>query len=207
MDDTAEDTAEFWGLTNAILAEIDAAFAGASREGGMSWSQSKVADNYGDEKEYATAGAMDRDRDWHEVAADSDWRLESGIGGFSFLDPIGYRYYLPAAMTVAARTGQDERLVYALTLSDRSDLREYGLQQWSLLNHRQRLCVRHFIEHMVQLYRLANRPFWNEEIYADEWELALNSYWHSIPDEDPSPPEKPMAKHRNRKKRSTTNRF
>ena len=169
------------GKRKAILAEIREAFQGVSREGGVSWSESNVIDDYGTDEERAVARARDLDKSWEEVANDPVWHdhYERRVGSFSFLDPIGYRYYLPAAMLVAIGEIFYEWLCYSLTLSRQPGLRKYKLEQWSLLDDRQRLCVCHFIEYMIE---------WSarEELYkdalADDWKKALDSYWKDVPD-------------------------
>lgn len=75
----------------ALIKEIHAAFAGVSREGGVSWSETRVLDMYGSDDERKAARAQDTDRSWSELVDDPKW-YEIGIGGFSFLDPISVRY-------------------------------------------------------------------------------------------------------------------
>lgn len=82
----------------ALIAEIHAAFEGVMREGGVSWSESEVVDDFGTDEERAAARAEDTDRCWTELAYDADWNIGPASGGWSFLDPIGFQYYLPAAM-------------------------------------------------------------------------------------------------------------
>ena len=154
----------------ATIAEIEDAFRGVTREGGVSWSESIVIDDYGSESERAHARSEDHDTSWEELANDPTWRVDMGIGGFSFMDPIGYRYYLPAAMTVAARGGPSERLNFSLTLAQVKNLRQYKLDQWSLLNHPQCLAVRHFIEYML------------DYDWEGDWREALDRYWKCVPD-------------------------
>lgn len=90
---------------DSILKEIDVAFAGVTREGGISWSEAVALDNYGTDEECQEARAKDKDISWKELVTDPHWRPLPGVGGFSFLDAIGFRYYLPAAMI---RTLEDQ---------------------------------------------------------------------------------------------------
>jgi len=62
------------------------------------------------------------------------------------LDADGFRYYLPAAMTRRLRSGFDEGIVFHLTLPDSGELRDYTLEQWSLLNMSDQICVRRFLQ-------------------------------------------------------------
>lgn len=76
----------------ALIEKIIAAFDGVSREGGVSMSEANVIDDYGSEAERAAARASDIDTRWQDVTEEQlaeNWPI-------SFLDAIGFRYYLPA---------------------------------------------------------------------------------------------------------------
>jgi hypothetical protein len=81
----------------ALIAEIYAAFKDVSREGGVSWSETYVLDFYGTPEERAEARDRDRDWSWTDLVDDPDWQIGQGSGGLTFLDAIGFRYYLPHA--------------------------------------------------------------------------------------------------------------
>ena len=164
-----------------ILAEIHEAFKDVSRHGGVSWSESEVIDDYGSDEERQLARMRDTDTTWQEVADDPTWWVDMGVGGLSFLDPIGYRYYLPACMTVAIRGGFYEWLLYSLTIDEERELRDYKLKQWSLLDECQKRCVKHFIEFM--LARANEEPNdLDRAVDTEYWKLALDRYWGQVPD-------------------------
>lgn len=82
--------------------EIRAAFAGVTCEGGHSWLRAKHNDGglpeylYGDEPPFGKhVEVLD---DWTKLVDDSTWNPFPGVGGFGYIDHIGFRYYLPAAM-------------------------------------------------------------------------------------------------------------
>lgn len=79
----------------ALIAEIQAAFKGVSREGGLSWSQCVALDHYEDPTE---ARKLDTDTHWLQLVDDVKWQPFPGIGGFSFIDAEGFLYYLPPTM-------------------------------------------------------------------------------------------------------------
>ena len=79
---------------------IKDAFKDVTREGGVSWHECEVIDNYGSDAERALARTRDTDRHWTELLSTEAF-YPSGIGGFCFLDPIGFRYYLPAALCLS----------------------------------------------------------------------------------------------------------
>lgn len=164
---------------DALIAEIHAAFADVSREGGVSWSETRVLDMYGSDEERSAARAQDTDRNWSDLVDDPEWN-ESGIGGFSFLDPIGHRYYLPAAMIRTMRDEWNDVLSFTLTMpqnyaNPKHALRpgNHFLEQWALLDVHQRRCVARFIRHMMHRDGEHSHE-------SSEWREAYDSYWHLV---------------------------
>ena len=162
---------------DALLAEIYDAFPGGSRQGGVSWSESVVIDDYGSPEERAAARAQDRDAKWQDLLDDTSWNPERGVGGWSFLDAIGFRYYLPAAMVISVRQGWDAGILFHLKLPE-GDLREWKHDKWSMLSLPQRLCVKRFLQYMgiISAWHVAE-----DDEYG--WIAALKSYWGRIADD------------------------
>ena len=161
---------------DALIQEITDAFAGVTREGGVSWSEAYAIDYQEEPDEFAKARERDKDTTWTELLENPEWNPSPGMGGWSFLDPIGFRYYLPAGMMRSIREGYNVGIAFHLTLAE-DHLKNWHLQKWSLLDDRQRLCVRRFLEYMAKV---------DEEDgyigYFGEWVAALNSYWnHAVP--------------------------
>jgi hypothetical protein len=157
-----------------LTAEIHAAFKDVSREGGVSWSESEVIDGYGTDEEQAAARAQDKDTSWTQLVDDQNWNSEPGIGGFSFMDAIGYRYYLPAAMIRCIRSGYDEGIQFHLTIGDRGqELRDYNIGQLAALDPRQRQCVARFLRYMIAVSAVRE----DDQYEAKAWLAALDSYW------------------------------
>jgi hypothetical protein len=77
----------------ALIAEITAAFDGVAREDGVSLHEAHVIDDYGSAEERAEARAMDTESCWQDVP---DELIARGDSVLSFLDPKGFRYYIPA---------------------------------------------------------------------------------------------------------------
>lgn len=166
---------------NALIAEIYAAFKGVSRKGGVSWNETKVIDGYGSDEDRRKARATDTDRSWKELATNQKWDVFLGIGGFPFLDPIGFCYYLPAAMIRNILDGEKQDVSFALELNKATKprglkLRDNLIHKWSLLDDRQRRCVARFIRFMIA---------WEEAIMdeefpgyeAEQWRTAYERYW------------------------------
>lgn len=186
----------------ALIAEIYAAFKDVSREGGVSWRETRVIDDAYDLASEKTAAAraqaraLDMDRHWTELAETDDWLEDLGRGSFSFLDPIGFRYYLPAVMVLCARTGhgyQNAELAFKLQLGPAwhygtprpdpdalspgdQESKAWTIQCWSLLTDRQRRCVARFLRYMIALCESDDGDF----IDAHYWRAAYESYWKSF---------------------------
>ncbi len=80
-------------------------FAGVSRQGGISLHQTRVVDAYGSTDDMRRALQHDTDTQWTEVQ--DGWIEQHGKAGeLCFLDPIGFRYYLPAYMDWFIRKGE-----------------------------------------------------------------------------------------------------
>ncbi|RYG32933.1 hypothetical protein EON81_19450 [bacterium] len=181
---------------DALLADIEAAFAGVGREGGISWSEAEVLDMYGTAEDQAKARAQDREPGWRSLVDDSKWRTGCGVGGWSFLDAVGFRYYLPAAMIRCIRTGNDEGIEYHLRLDD-DKFRDFRADKWSLLTLDQRRCVRRFLEYMGVVTAYVYGGF-----DASGWQQSLELYWDQIPMEEVAIPKKEKGKgHRPKKER------
>lgn len=100
-----------------IIAEIHDAFKDVSRDGGVSWTESVEIDMWESADKCAAARLADTDTHWSQLVDDEHWQSERGVGGFAFLDAIGFRYYLPAAMVRVARAGHDLGVVFWLSPS------------------------------------------------------------------------------------------
>lgn len=122
----------------AIICKIKEAFRGVSREGAMSWSRSQIADNYGSVEGLYLFN--DKDECWEDLVDDSDWRPEDFGGGFPYLDPIGARYYLPAALLKSIKQGQDAGIQFWLE-HDPKETYHYVRVRWSLLDQQQIMTV------------------------------------------------------------------
>jgi len=95
------------GLTKAAMIElISREFSDVSRKGGVSWSEAWIIDKYGSMEEMLAARSSDTDQTWLEVAQREEWRTWEHCP-WSFLDKIGFRYYLVAAVMRFLLTGED----------------------------------------------------------------------------------------------------
>src|SRR5687768_2865541 len=100
----------------ALEAQIRASFKGVKRDGGTSWRQAELDDGVpmsqaeldAWDEIYAAAGAVEADRPWEDLVEDAEWHEAQGVGGFTFLDARGFRYYMAPAMIRCVLRGGDE---------------------------------------------------------------------------------------------------
>ena len=89
----------------AVLMQIQSAFAGVVRGQGTSLYASTQIDNHllpEDIVETAEACELDPGTNWEEIPG--SWLTRFGAnGGFCFMNPEGFRYYLPACMSLYVR--------------------------------------------------------------------------------------------------------
>lgn len=151
----------------AVEAAIRTAFKGVDRAGGVSWSESRVIDNSGTPEQKATARAADTEQYWEALVDDPSWNDEPGVGGFNFLDPVSFRYYMAPAMVRCVRRGHGDFISYALTI--RSDFKRGLISKFT--NAQLRTTAR-FIDFMHR----AEPP----NMYGGEWDDAYKSYWQAL---------------------------
>jgi hypothetical protein len=152
---------------HAVEAAIRAAFKGVDRAGGVSWSQSVIVDNFGTSHEEAAARALDTERSWEQLVDDSAWIEEPGLGGFNFLDPIGFRYYMAPAMIRCARRSYGEFTSFALNIDYK-----FKRNLVSLFTPAQAHATARFIRFMIRA-----DP---EDANGGDWKIAYKSYWHAF---------------------------
>ncbi len=167
------------------LQAIAEAFRGVTRTGGVSLHETVPIDNYEGSAARAAARKLDVDHRWEDVPH-ADLAEICGIGGMAFLDPIGWRYYLPAYMTWWLRGGEAadslaaDEIIWTLQLSKggKNPLRGYDLERYATLNRRQTEAVVRFLRCVADHAE--------EESTRDDATKALTSYW-----DDPAKPVAP----------------
>lgn len=142
----------------ALIEEINAAFDGVSREGGVSMSEAEVIDDYGSDEERAQARARDTESRWQDIS-DEQLALNWPI---SFFDPIGFRYYMPAYLTYYLRwmnVDEDEwddsafhgngsdSLFYHLSAGHlKGEIEDHFLLKFEIFTPAQGRAIAHFLE-------------------------------------------------------------
>jgi hypothetical protein len=77
----------------SLIAEITAAFDGVARGNGVTMSEAEELAYFPSTEELAAARAMDTELRWQDVSAERIARCPSAL---HYLDPAGFRYYIPA---------------------------------------------------------------------------------------------------------------
>jgi hypothetical protein len=126
-----------------LLEVIDRAFGGAPRppDAELLHPQSK------DDSDIAQLYGIPH---WRDV---SDAVLEHEYAGLFFLSPAGFRHFLPAYMSYAARNPRSVQMVVGSTIfalrPATDDLREFTLSKFALFDRAQRAAVLAFLEVMA----------------------------------------------------------
>lgn len=157
----------------ALIALVLQAFKDVTREGGVSWSQTFVMDDYGSASQLAEAAAQDRELDWIELAQQGPWNHESAVCGvWGFLDAISAKYYLAASLLLDLETGRSAH--HDLHLID-------GPQKnaWSLLDDHQRAVVAMYMHWKRDIAGLEQ-----SRVEHRIWTRALQAGWDQYPPPD-----------------------
>lgn len=165
-------TPEDEDFRTAVLREIEAAFDGISREGGLSLHEAEIVDNYGTPAQRDDARTLDTDTRWQDVPS-GDIRTYHWI--LAALDPIGYRYYLPAYMTWSLMNLKSPRdttsidaTIMSLTRGEDEAHEEWEFDRFSVFTPRQADAIARFLQFFVAHAGGA---------LATEAGLALDRYW------------------------------
>lgn len=143
----------------SLIAEIRKVFGKVGRGKGVTLHETAVIDQYGSEAERQKARRNDTDCHWWEVK--DEWIEEiRGVGGLSFLDGEGFRYYLPAYLTYWLRKGREpDRLAFHLESTQRRDFDQ-------LFQHEQKVAIARCLEYLRVAY---------DDTHSEK---ALKKFWH-----------------------------
>jgi len=153
-----------------VLQEVTHAFANVTLENGMSLSQADLEGAYWSDSEFLRAREFDAELEWGDV---QKAKLESMASAFSFLDDEGWRFYLPAYLTLCLKSWDSgypvevDRLVSNLTPVFEGALIGDRIRRFDKLTHDQHKAVASFLTFVVQ---------YSEE-FCREAQLAIDTYW------------------------------
>src|SRR5262249_23750467 len=140
-------------MAEDIIGEIRRAFADVSRADGVTLHEALVIDAYGSDAERSAARELDTDRRWQDVP---DHLIEANDSALCFVDPKGFRYYLPAYMVWSLRnyetsdTWSHNHPIRSLTLSESGGMRQWDLERFEVFNGEQAKVICRFLRFMAQ---------------------------------------------------------
>lgn len=133
-----------------LMRLIELCFGGVVLGDGVSLHETVVIDNWGSDEDRQAARANDEQSDWRKLIDDPELGNIGGVGGIGFYDAAGFRFHLPAYMTLILRDPSTDAAHrrssdLLMTLSDTGDFhRRYGKE----LSPQQKQCVRYFLLYM-----------------------------------------------------------
>jgi hypothetical protein len=136
----------------------------------VSWTQSIERDLLAVAGKDFTVAHREDDRSWREVAGDPGWDPDAGIGGWAFLDGVGLRYYLAAAMWRSLEGGEVGCLAWQFRRPLKGASRRRFEDRWTLDAAQHQVAVR-FAAFMLE--RAFER---GDQSGHDEWEAAISSW-------------------------------
>ncbi|MBI4346572.1 MAG: hypothetical protein HY553_06935 [Elusimicrobia bacterium] len=137
-----------------LLRAIEAAFDGVAREEGVTLNEAEVIDAYGTQAERKAARLKDSDRRWQEVPPAE---VERHADVLPFLDPKGWRYYLPAFMAwtllhyPTTESLAVDSTIYTLDPGDAPELKARALERYKTLSGNQAAAVCRFLRFMCDV--------------------------------------------------------
>lgn len=160
-------------IRQRIIAEIERAFTDVRRGNGITLHQARALDDYRDEIEQAQARRKDTDARWQDIP---DTRIEKLADTLAFLDPEGFRYYIPAFMIWALRhyeTSDSFAGDAAAYIFGVNPLAEDNMDRFRLFTPRQTAAIAHFLEYFA--YCADSNHTDNETA-----QKALDAYWRQF---------------------------
>lgn len=150
-----------------LLTSIREAFDDVEREDGISLREAEVIDDCGGEREQRKARRLDNESHWSEVTFED---LERYHWMFTYLDAKGFRYYLPAVMSLAInelpKRDCDSPSSLLSCLTPRKNRSNEIFERYiALLSQSQKEVVRTFRWWLIDSY------------YAEDAFIALDRYW------------------------------
>lgn len=158
-----------------LVKSIYDAFDCVTREGGLSWHQAALEDELTfSNEQFEDAGAKDSEANWHELVRSSIFDYPHAA--WSFLDPIGFRYYLAPCMLTCLQFGIDEsNLEFHLSIAHTTGPSvEFMHRKLSMLDEQQCECVARFVQ-IMGAWERASHP----REYPNSWEYSLEAFWEN----------------------------
>ena len=158
-----------------IIVKIEQAFAKVTRGDGITLHETDVVDACGSDGERAKARRKDTDKRWQDVPEKA---IEDHQEALCFLDPEGFRYYLPAYMRWSLRhfktssSLSSDATIYALAPSGNKGVTDWNRERWGVFTQEQAEVILQFLQFMAVCC----------EGYSDDSmaKLAIDTYWNQF---------------------------
>ena len=153
-----------------LLQLIENAFRGVELGDGVGLRETVVIDNYGGDDARRAARAGDEKHDWRKLIEDADLVRICGVGGLSFYDATGLRFHMPAYLSLAVTDfDRDEASdAPASLLFHLTDLSDYNLKRFSILDEAQKRCVAEVLVYLRDEFEVGHPGF----------DQAIQRYWN-----------------------------
>ncbi len=159
-----------------LIKQIVSAFDRVTRDDGISLHEAVVIDSYGSDEQRAIARQKDNELRWQDVP---DRSIEHSYSALCFLDPKGWRYYIPAYMIwslknyMTSGSNSIDSTVYTFKFS--GDPEDYYLSRFKILNQEQSIAVCQFLRFMTTHHEGFVNDSWSQEALKNYWGKFCNS--------------------------------
>ena len=157
-------------VRDAVIAQIERAFDGVSRDGGVSLHEAFAIDCCVSDAEQVKARQLDTESRWQDVPG---LDIEHYPSALHYLDPIGFRYYLPAYMTWTLKdyevTGSTSSNTTLFQLRILEAYRKHYTERFERFNREQTEAICAFLRFMAGNV--------TEYVYENVAQQALDWYW------------------------------
>ena len=171
-----------------LITDIKEAFSNVTIDSGITPSEAHAIDDHYNPKKQAKARTKDTYNHWNEINLPAK---DPGDSALSFVDPIGFRFHLPAYMSYITRQRLHDLQFHAVyyNLTNRLEIgSEYGKLQTSLLQPEERRCVAKFLIFSCESDYTGNtaedpeEPFSLEDYYGygDSLRVMRIYWWNNL---------------------------
>ena len=154
-----------------IIAAISQAFGTVLRGQGISLHEADALDSYASVDQLERARQLDTDIHWWEIAPEA---LERFNGVLIYANAEGFRYYIPAYMTLALRTWQSGSLSVDAAISSLFPVTPNVSERYALLDDNQKKCIAQFLWFMAT----ESDNHWMNKLKVYNATRALEDLWY-----------------------------